>query len=276
MKKSTKVLLIVSYICIGIAGLWIWNGINGNPVSKMVAKKKVEEYITGTYREDDLVVEDVYYNFKTGDYEAQVKSPSSIDTHFTISVHWNKVTFDSYELDVLSGWNTYERIDRAYMDMVDERFDASSFPLESDINFGTIPLLDDEVENDYDMPDYGVKLDDLELDKIYDMKELAQTKGQIIFYAEDEEISFDKASELLLIVKDSLDDAGIPFYAIDFVLRKPRNTDGSPNQDDTSIHTANFLYEAIYEDGLAVRIEENHEALMEYYDEQDAQMKENE
>ena len=207
MKKSTKVLLIVSCICIGIAGLWIWNGINGNPVSKMVAKKKVEEYITDTYSKEDFVIEDVFYNFKTGDYEAQVKSPSSIDTHFTISVHWNKVTLDSYELDVLSGWNTYERIDRAYMDMVDERFDNPAFPLESDINFGTIPLLDDEVESDYDMPDYGVKLDDLELDKIYDMKELAQTKGQIIFYAEDEEISFDKASELLLIVKDSLDDA---------------------------------------------------------------------
>src|SRR5690625_2832770 len=108
---------------------------------------------------------------------------------------------------------------------------------------------------------------------MYDIKELAKTKGHIIFYAQDEEISFTKASELLMIVKDSLDEADVPFYGIDFILEKPRTPKGTANKDDITIHTANILYKDIYEDGLAERIEKAHDQLTEYYAEQDAMMK---
>ena len=134
-------------------------------------------------------------------------------------------------------------------------------------------MIDENSTGRYDEPDYGVKLNDLELDKMYDIKELAKTKGHIIFYAQDEEISFTKASELLMIVKDSLDEADVPFYGIDFILEKPRTPKGTANKDDITIHTANILYKDIYEDGLAERIEKAHDQLTEYYAEQDAMMK---
>ena len=273
MQKMIKVLIIVGCIFIVGGGLWFANGIYGNPISKTIAKSSAEKYIVDTYSGRDFVIDDVFYNFKDGYYHVEVKSPSSIDTHFTVSVFSNKVAFDSYENEVLSGWNTYERINLDYMQMVERVFSSPNFPLVSEIDFGTIHLIDEDSFGEYNKPGYGVKLEDLELDKIYDIKELAKTNGHIIFYAQDKEISFAKASELLMSIKNSLDEANIPFYAIDFILEKPRTSEGIANEDDTSIHTANFLYRDIYEDGLAERIEKAHDVLMEYYAEQDAKLK---
>lgn len=276
MRKMTKVLIIVGCVVIVGGGLWFANGIYGNPISKMMAKNSAEKYITDTYSGRDFEIEDVFYSFKDGFYHVEIKSPSSIDTHFTVAVNWRKVVYDSYEDEVLSGWNTYERIDNEYMQMVERIFSSSDFPLVSDINFGTFELIDEESTLEYYEPDYGVQLEKLELDKRYDIKELAETKGHIIFYAQDDEISFTKASELLIIVKNSLDEANIPFYAIDFILEKPRTSEGTANEDETSIQTANFLYSDIYEDELAERIKKAHDELMEYYADQDAKLKDKE
>src|SRR5699024_3807083 len=103
-------------------GLWISNSFVGNPISKMIAKTAAENYITEQYADQDFVINDVFYNFKDGYYHADVTSPSSIDTHFSIYISGSKVSDDSYENDVLSGRNTYERIDREYRDMVDVVF----------------------------------------------------------------------------------------------------------------------------------------------------------
>jgi|SRR5690625_295425 len=273
MKKKTKILIIVGCIVIVGGSLWFANSIYGNPISKKMAKNSAEKYITDIYSERDFEIEDVVYSFKDGYYHVKVNSPSSIDTHFEVSMSWNKVVYDSYEDDVLSGWNTYERIDYDYSKMVDRVFTSPDFPLESEIDFGSIKLIVDDATFEYDEPDYGVKLKELEVDKRYDIKKLVETKGHITFYAQDDDISFTKASELLLIVKDSLDEANVPFYAIDFVLEKPRTSEGIPNEDDTSIRTANFLYEDIYEDGLTERIEKAHDELMKYYREQDEKLK---
>lgn len=274
MKRKVKIVLaIIAVICLGF-GLWIANGFYGNPVSKMIAGNAAKKHIAATYADTDLVVDEVFYNFKSGDYEAKIKSPSSIDTHFTVSVNLNKVRYDSYEDDVLSGWNTYIRIDSEYMKMVERIFDSPNFPIKSDIDFGTIPIEEIEYDTPFDQPDFGLKLAELELDKIYDVKEIAKTKGHIIYYAQDEDVSFEKASELLLLLKQLLDDAAVPFYAINFNLEKPRTEDGGPRPDNIWINTANFLYDDIVADGLAERLEKAHNELTEFYEEQDALMEE--
>lgn len=273
MKKPLKVLIIIFVVAIIAIGAWIANGFLGNPISKAIAKNTANKYVAEHYANRDFVVDNVFYNFKDGYYHAEVVSPSSIDTHFSVSVYLNKVAGDSYEDYVLSGWNTYERIDEQYRNMVEDVFSSENFPLRSDIDFGSIEMYNEEGPTSFDEPDYGVKLSELELDKEYDIKQLAKTTGHIVYYAQDNEVSFAKASESLLIIKDALDKADIPFYAIDFVLEKPRNASGSPSDDDTSIHTANFLYDDIYEEGLSERIEQAHHKLMEYYEQEDAKMK---
>ncbi len=273
MNKWIKLAMIVIGIIILAGGLLIVNSLFGNPVSKMIAKSSAEKYLEKNYHEEDFVIEDVFYNFKDGAYNVNIMSPSSIDSHFSLTIPFNKVVRDSYEDDVLSGWNTYRRIDEEYRKMVEKVLSAEDFPLASDIDFGTIEIFDKNAPDSFDQPDYGVQIDGLELDKIYDVKELAKTTGHIVYYAENADISFTKASDYLMIIKNELDEAGIPFYAIDFVLQNPKEDTGKPYEDEASIHTANFLYSDIYEEDLAKRLEENHDLLMDYYGQEDEKMK---
>lgn len=273
MKKWVKIISIVTGVIILAIGLLIANSLFGNPVSKMVAKNSGQKYIDDTYIDEDFIIEDVFYNFKDGAYNVKVISPSSIDSHFYLTIPFKKVVRDSYEDDVLSGWNTYQRIDEEYRKTVENVFSTEEFPIESEIDFGTIELLDENAPARFDEPDYGVQLDELELDKKYDIKELAETTGHIVYYVEEKEITFENASEYLMIIKNELDEVGIPFYAIDFVLQNPQEDSGKPYEDNASIYTANFLYEDIYEEGLAERIEENHDMLMDYYEQEDEKMK---
>lgn len=235
-----------------------------------MAKRTIHTHMENNYKAEDFIIEDLFYNFKDGYYHAEIISPSSIDTHFTISASSKEISYDGYEDEVLSGWNTYLRIDEEYRALVEEVFSSPDFPLVSDIDFGSIPLLDENAYNDYTEPNYGVALDELEIDEEYDVKKLGKTKGHITFYAQDEEISFDRASELLFMLKNILDEAAVPFYGIDFTLEKPRTAEGIVNEDDTTIHVAHFLYEDIAQEGLVNRIERAHDALTEFYAEEDA------
>lgn len=273
MKKLMKILVSVMVVVIIGGVLWFANGFLGNPVSKILAKNAAKNYIAETYADRDFIIEKVNYNFKDMGYYAYVKSPSSVDTYFSVDISMlGKIKRDSYE-NVLNGWNTYQRIEDEYRQMADSVFSSAEFPLVSNIDYGTIEIVEKNTTGGFDEANYGIKMSDLELDKEYNVKELAKTAGHIIFYAQDDEISFKKASEILLILKEFLDKADVPFYAVDFVLEKPHNEDETTNQDRTTINTANFLYRDIYEEDLDKRLEQEHNALMDYYKEQDAKGK---
>lgn len=272
MKKSMKIISgITGFIIIG-GLLYFANGLLGNPISKKIAQKAAEDYMTETYSDKDFVIEDLTYNFKYRNYCANIESPSSIDTYFSVNISMGgKIQNDSYE-NVLNGWNTYERIEEEYRNMVEKVFLSEGFPLKSNIDFGTIKSMENP-EFGLQEYAYGIKMSELEVDKKYDVRELAKTAGNIVYYAEDEEISFEKAAECLLILKEFFDKEDLPFYKIDFVLEKPHKKDGTPNKDDSRVDIANFLYTDIYEEGLEERIEEAHNDLMEFYKEQDAKDK---
>ena len=92
--------------------------------------------------------------------------------------------------------------------------------------------------------------------------------GHIVFYADDEDVSIKRASEILLDIKNILDERDVSFYAIDFTLEKPRKED-EENQNEKTINIQEFLYSDIYENGLENRIKENSQKLEKYYEEQD-------
>lgn len=274
MKKTMKIISgIIAFVIIG-ALLFFANAFLGNPVSKMIAKNATKNYIEENYKNRDFVIDEVRYNFKNSGYNAYIKSPSSVDTHFSVYVSMGgEVYRDSYE-SVINGWNTYERIDKEYAEMVDKVLLSDEFPLVSHIHYGEIKLIENvrDIEVEFYGSNYGIKLTELKLDKEYDVKELAKTAGNIVYYAEDEEVSFEKAAVYLLKLKEFFDEKNIPFYAIDFILENPKGEEGY-TEDDFRVYVANFLYSDIYEDGLESRIEVAHNALMEYYREQDAKMK---
>src|SRR5699024_10761416 len=165
-----------------------------------------------------------------------------------------------------------QRIDKEYMELVDEVFMKKDFPLKSDIDFGIIEQFDPTIEASFDEADYGVILSDLKLDHAYDVRELGKTAGHIIYYEHHEDVTFEHASESMQLIKQKLDEADIPFYAIDYTLEKPREDEDAFDEDAPVIHVSHFLSDDIEKENLNKRIKKAHEALKAYYDEVDAEM----
>lgn len=272
MKKIIKIAAGVVAIALISALLLIANGLLGNPVSKALAERAALKHIEKTYPDLNLQLEKVNYSFKTGGYYALIKSPTSIDTHFSTDISLaGKILRDSYETDVLSGWNTYQRIDSEYRIMTDKIFEAPDYPYISHIDFGSLKMKEVDREVESSGPDYGISIEDLELDKKYDVKELAKTTGHITVYIQKEEVTVEKAGEVLLDLKEIFDMADVPFYSINFVLQKPRSDDGTPNEDKTELRVNDFLYSDIYEEGLEDRFIKSAKALEEYYEKKDTE-----
>lgn len=272
MKRSAKITSgIAAFILIG--GILLFaNGLVGNPVSKILANRSAEKYIEETYGDMDLKIDKAMYNFKDGRYSVNIKSPKSIDTHFYIEISpTGKVEIDEYDGNVRENWNTFQRITKEYRDLVDTIFGSEDFPYESDIDFGDLKLKEKESDEPFG-PIYGISLEELELDKIYDIRELGKTKGQIILCIDDEKINSERAAQVLLHIKDIFHEKNIPFYAIDFTLREPRTEENM--NDGEEFQVREFLYSDIYEEDLVERLEKAAEELEEYYEIEDAKTKE--
>ena len=63
-KKVWKILALVVAIAL-IAGIaWVANGLNGNPISKMLAKKGANAYLEEHFPNTDYYIEDLGFSFK--------------------------------------------------------------------------------------------------------------------------------------------------------------------------------------------------------------------
>lgn len=269
MKKTTKIIaILVAFILIG-GILFAGNAFVGNPISKMLATNTAEKYINQHYAGTDYIIEKVNYNFKDGGYYARIKSPSSMDTHFSLSISsLGKLGRDSYEDMVTSGRNTWDRIDNEYRKTVEAVFNAEGFPYVSHISYGSMKKKDSAEQEGVDK-NFGLDAENLVLDQAYDVRALGAKHGEIIFYAQDETVSAKRAAEILLDITRILDEENVPFYAITFVLQKPRNQD-APSPDKSEIHLTDFLYSDIYEVDLEARVQKSHEETMAYFAAEDA------
>jgi len=268
-KKVLKITAFVVALAL-IAGIAVFaNALVGNPISKLLAQNSAERHIEENYADTDFYVERVSFSFKDTRYHAYIKSPSSVDSHFTIYMDMlGRVEFDFYEDDVLNGWNTADRIGTDYRKQVDAILDNPSFPYTCDIGYGDIEFIPEEYADNPDVPSYALYIEDLELDGIYNLAELGSQAGHLVLYVTEDTLSFERAAEIMLDIRRIMDDAGVGFYAMDFVLEYPRNEDGTRNSED-QIDVNNFLYEDIYEEGMVERVIAADKATKEYYAEMD-------
>lgn len=255
MKKKRIIAGILAFTLIGFI-LFIANAFIGNPISKMLANRAAEKYVEQNYGDLDLELEKATYNFKDGNYTVYAESKKSIDTHFYLNFSGTgQFMYDDYETSVLSKFNTWERIDKEYREWVDTVF-MNDFPYESDIAFGEIP----GEEEDQDA---------LELDRYYDIRELGEEKGHITLYVNSNELTGEKAKNILLDLKKLFDKQQIAFYSIDLTLQEPLSETKEGREDITM---RQFLYSDIKEDGLQEKVDENIKQTKEYYDEMDKEM----
>ena len=271
MKK--RILKIVAFVfaLVLIVGVCIFaNGLVGNPISKKVATNAAEKHLEETYADKDFVIDHVMFSFKDGYYHAFITSPSSIDSNFTLVVDmWGNLRSDTYEDRVLSGWNTADRIGSEYRHFVDAILDSQAFPYNEYIGYGDFEFYPREHLETHTVPDYALLTEDLELDAFYDVNKLAENHGKLTIYIEDDMVTVERLSEVLLDIKRIFDDAGVKFYIVDFVLEYPLPEDG-PRKDER-FEVMNFLYSDIYEEGMVERVRVADEAAKAYYDDQDSE-----
>ena len=270
MKKYIKVLGISLLIAMVAGLLWFGNAMMGNPVSHTLATKAAKAYMSDQFSDTDYEMERITYSFKDGRYHAFMVSPTSIDGDFSVCFSMmGEYCYDTYD-SVQDGWNTAQRLNSEYRKLTDTILDDPALPYDNtqvySIMFGELEIypkvfIDDP--NVHDIPDYSLVQDDLELNKIYDIKELGAQAGHLILYVDNEVISVEETARIMLDFRSIFDEADIPFYAMDFVLRHPRTEDGQ--SDDEEIRINDFLYQDIYEEGLTERIEIAIEETAAYY-----------
>ena len=270
-KRILKIAAFVFAIAL-IVGVCVFaNGLVGNPISKAVATKTAEKHIEENYADKDFEIERVTFSFKDGYYHAFIYSPSSIDSDFTILVDmWGKLRYDTYEDRVLSGGNTADRISRDYRAVVDKVLDSQAFPYNEHIGYGDFDFYPREHLEEYTVPEYALITEDLTLDAFYDVNELGAKHGKLTIYIDDDTVSYERLSEILLDIRRIFDDSGVKFYVIDCVLEYQKNEDSSKKQEGR-VEVREFLYADIYEDGMVERVKASDEAANAYYDEQDAE-----
>lgn len=250
-KKVLKTAAFFTALCL-ITGLAIFaNALVGNPVSRLLAKRTAEAYLQENYRNTDFMLERISYSFKEGGYFACIRAPGSTDRYFTLSMDMaGNLVMDRYESMALSGENTARRLNQAYRDLADSVLESPSFPFTIDIAFGDLAFGD------------ILQAADLEPDRIYDVRELGAEAGQLTIYIDDETVRVDRAAEILLELKRMLEQGGVPFSTIDFVLQRPRPGDGP--RPEIRVEVIQFPCAEIYASGLTERIAEANNAAREY------------
>jgi len=272
MKKRILKIAALVFAIVLIVGVCIFaNGLVGNPISKAVATNTAEKHLEEIYADKDFEIERVTFSFKDGYYHAFIYSPSSIDSDFTILVDmWGKLRYDTYEDRVLSGGNTADRISRDYRAVVDKVLDSQAFPYNEHIGYGDFDFYPRVHLEEYSVPEYALITEDLTLDAFYDVNELGAKHGKLTIYIDDDTVSYERLSKILLDIRRIFDDSGVKFYVIDCVLEYQKNEDSSKKQEGR-VEVREFLYADIYEEGMVERVKASDEAAKAYYAEQDAE-----
>ena len=269
-KRILKILALCAGIIL-ILGVCIFaNSLVGNPISKALATSTAKKHLEENYANTDYELEDVSYSFKDGYYHAQVASPSSIDSSFSLLINGlGKLRYDYYENNVTNGWNTAYRLRDDYRKTVDTLIESDDFTYDVVLGYGDLSFITAEYEDMPDVPEYALLTNDLTLDSYYNVNELGKKAGELTLYIADETVSEERLAEILLGIRECFDRAGVGFYIIDCVLEYPQDENAEYRYGNVEI--SEFLYSDIYADGLVERVKAAAEKTENYYAEQDAE-----
>lgn len=263
MKKCWKIVLRLVAAALVCVALVFVNAFVGNPVSAMLARLSAQRYVAGEYGHLGLNIDKVGFNFKDGNYYAKVSSPTSEDTYFTIDISMlGRVERDTYE-SVTGGFNTATRLNREYRELVRAAKEELTVPYEIDYLTGDLNGSGYGCEW---IPEYGLAESELVIDGEYDILELGARHGGLYINIRDEDVSYARGAEILRDIATRMEQAGVPFYAVDFTLQKPKREDRIP--EDESLWLLDFPAEEIGGEGLEERVKLGHQRTMDYFGEE--------
>lgn len=133
MSKKKLFYSVLLIILIGFV-LFLYNGYNGNPASKLISKKVLENYLEETYPEQVFHVNEGFYDFKFSQYRFTVKEIGSVDEEgnvkeydfyvkgfFRPSVNWDGIYYEN--LDEQMGKRLSEQAQKEIVPLVSKEVD---------------------------------------------------------------------------------------------------------------------------------------------------------
>jgi hypothetical protein len=243
MKKvnwTAVILLVFLLIVLGLI-ISVVTSFYGNPVTKLIATSQIKSYVEKNYPDMDLEVARAGYNFKFQDYVSRVQSNTSVDTAFSVSWHKGKIN-DSYEIDVIRHYNTYQRLQRELSDIVEAAI-SREFPYQTSIVFA------DSVKS---TDDYSA----LTLDMPLDTETIPLPTALTIYFYHDKidyVVFCERLKEIYDIMKRN--NIRIDFYSV--VMEEPSEDGEKPNSSGQSIYLYDFPVEKLTSVTLAEDVQEH-------------------
>ena len=265
---TKRIILIVISVLVTLLTLCACifaNAFFGNPVSYLAARVAAESYVDDNYPSLGYEIEDVRYSFKDGSYHAYVSSEEHVDGDFTVYLNsFGVVQRDDYEYRVAEHGNVADRLFILYMERVDEVLESEDFPYDCHIAFGDLEF-DCEVGEEF--PETAINRSELVNGAEYDIDELGKSNGRLVLYVNTDRVDAEKASEILLDIRQIMNASGVTFYWIDLNL----SISDAEKAVQTDFSILNFKYEDIYEEGIEERVVAAKERTDAYYERMDAE-----
>lgn len=264
-KKTKKIIIIASVLMV----VYLFIPFFSNPLSDMITRMQVKNYLEENYAGMGYEIESFGFNGLESHYRYTVSIPGSTDKRFDIRLEkYGGVYLDTYDTDVELNINTSDRIYEEYYRAVKGAVDIND--IISGEEYGSVSgFVEFASKEDYgkydDIPDYAYFYEDLVPEKEYDINEMGKHHGKIFVSINNvEDLSYKRAAEVLLRVKDELDKAGIEFYCAYVALSSPPSGPyGEAQYMDPYITVNDMPYDEIYEEGLSERVEANYKAYLE-------------
>lgn len=247
--RTTVIILTFLFLMIFFLNLFF-----GNPFSRHIVRRAAENYLSSAYPDQELCIDQITFDSKVGDYHAYITAPGSTDTHFIIGITTaGEIRFDRYESMVLEKNNTIDRLETEYSNLVDSVLKQLNLQYRLSTIVAEIAFTSENNRPGLMDTEYAISYEDIEIDGIYDIRQLGAQAGILSIVAEDSVLTYEKAAEILLAIKSLMDDAQVPFYSIHFRLIHPRNADGSFSYD-AELQFEELLYTELEVDTLLKRI----------------------
>jgi len=77
--------------------LWVYSSFFGDPVSKYITRKKVQNYLEEYYPNNNFKIKSIDYDFKFGGYSVKIISEKDTAVKYVISARTNGVVYDQYK-----------------------------------------------------------------------------------------------------------------------------------------------------------------------------------
>lgn len=179
--------------------------------------ERARNHLQQVYPEKDFVIDNAYYVFKDNCYRVKISSPSSRDSYFSLDFDLKTYDLirDSYEADVLSGYNTRKRLVEEYCAVVEPALkQIEGLRL---ISADLCCYSEEEARGKYFSPQ-GLKTETLIFDYSYEIKNIGKEYGYIEISFSEESLSVERCLDRLMEVHIQLAEDGGDYFVISIEL----------------------------------------------------------